>query len=182
VIEHSLRTLSARHDLHGFTSGDKSLDGFLRNEARKSQAAGKSQTHVWEAPDGETVLAYFTLMPTSVEASEVGRVGRRYRDEDAHPAVLIAKLALCEALRNQGIGSTLILDVLGKIVEAGDLIGGRFIIVDARNDKVFALYEGWDFTPVSGGYRLWMKTETARAALALSVDTGAISAVPARGA
>lgn len=173
-----LALLEARHDVEAFSCGEPGLDAYLRNEARKSQAAGETQTHVWEGDDGRKILAYFTLMPTAVvEAEHVGRKKPKGKAEDPYPVVLIAKLALCEELRGQRLGNDLIQDVLAVIVKAADLIGGRFIIVDAMNNAVFARYESWDFQPVSGEYRLWMKVATARAALAPSTDTGALTAV-----
>ena len=173
-MPYRLVPLGGRHRLEDFECGEDSLDRYLRNEARRAQRSGESQTHVWEAHDGESVGAYFTIAPAVVSGRDVAH---KRRPTEQFPVLLLAKLALCTDLRGQRLGDQLILDVLGVILQAANLVGGRFIIVDAQNNKVLQRYQDWDYTPIEGSYRLWMKVQTARVALESSAETGAVPVV-----
>lgn len=175
-MSHALVALGAEHDISDFACGVDSLDRYLTNEARSAQASGATRTHVWLHEGSNVVCAYVTLMNVPVNPSDVPRSARGSFRESI-PGYLIAKLALHQDLRRNGLGADLLTDALTMIVRAADATGGRLIVVDAIHDAPRNLYCRANFIPIDGSDRLWMKVATARAALAPSGETGQIPVV-----
>jgi predicted N-acetyltransferase YhbS len=84
----------------------------------------------------------------------------------AIPGYLLARLALATPLHGQGLGGELLVDALGRIVEAARISAGRLIVVDALDDDAHAFYGRYHFIPVDGSNRLYLKVATAEAVLA----------------
>jgi GNAT superfamily N-acetyltransferase len=59
--------------------------------------------------------------------------------------VLVAKLALHKELHGHGLGSQLLIGVLGVIAEAADRAGGRYVVVDAVDQSAAAFYQRHGF-------------------------------------
>ena len=49
-------------------------------------------------------------------------------------AILLAKLALDGQLQGQGLGAELLVNALQKCAEAGEIVGCRFVVVDAIDE------------------------------------------------
>lgn len=175
-MNHHLVALDAEHDISGFDCGENSLNTFLAREARGAHASGASRTHVWVEPGQQRVIAYFTLLHTTVEPSEIPR-SERGSFPAGIPGYLIGKLALDTPLRGRGLGKALLLDALAIVVRAADAVGGRLVVVDALDNTTHGFYQKANFIPIESSYRLWMKVATARAALTPSGQTGQIPIV-----
>jgi GNAT superfamily N-acetyltransferase len=147
-----------------FSSGNETLDAWLRERALRAHRAGVSRTTVWVAGDDATVVAYHALAPT-----QLARIDLPSRSLSAGfsmlPGFLIGRLALDRSLQGQGLGSELLLDALERIVEAADLVGGRLIAADAIDADARRFYTHHGFQPIEGSSRLVMKLATARAAI-----------------
>ena len=66
------------------------------------------------------------------------------------PAVLLARLALAQHLRGQGLGSVHVADALERVVEASRIVGARLVVVDATAEPVARFYETLGFRRVPG--------------------------------
>jgi GNAT superfamily N-acetyltransferase len=127
----------------GFTSGAPELDDWLRRIALNSDAAGNTRTWVW-APDGEIVVAYYTLCPTLVRRQDLPpKMARGALSQT--PSILLARLALIEPLQGHGLGSTLLSDALTRALNAIEVVGGRFIVVDSIDARAASFYEHHGF-------------------------------------
>lgn len=151
------------HHLDAFTCGKEPLDGWLKTQARRAQAAGTARTYVWTRADSPDVLAYFSIAPTQVVRAEIPR--QLTGGYSVIPAYLLARLALDNTLHGQGLGGQLLLDALARIVDAAKVGGGRLIVVDAIDDQSAAFYRRHDFIPVTGTARLYLKVATAETVL-----------------
>lgn len=142
----------------GFVSGVDGVDRYLRNEAHKSQASGDARTWVL-ASDNEQVVGYYTVRTIVLDPDDAGP---RFTSTSA-PGYLIAKLGVTSALHGRKLGATLLVDAVSRIADASDLVGGRFVIVDA-SIGAFDFYKRWDFTPFTdNSRRLYMPMAGARA-------------------
>jgi GNAT superfamily N-acetyltransferase len=72
------------------------------------------------------------------------------------PAVLLVKLALDEQLHGEGLGAELLFDALQRCVNAGQLVGTRYVVVDAIDSDARKFYEKYSFTVVSDNEPLRM--------------------------
>lgn len=152
-----------RHDLHEFSCGEESLDSWLREQAIPATRRRTARTWVWVDDEGR-VAGYYALAAHKVTRdavpAAVGRGGPR-----EIPAVLIARLALAETLRGQGLGAVLVADALARIVEATQSVAARLVVVDALNDGVARFYESLGFRRIPGRLLLVQKLSDIEAAL-----------------
>lgn len=142
--------LGDHHDTSTFDCGQPALDDWLRTSARDSDGRGITRTYVWHRGDG-VVLAYYTLMPFTIEKQELGkRKGRGLPDRI--PCYLLARLALEDTadLRGMRLGSALLAEALSRATAAALDVGGRFVVVDAIDETAASFYAHHGFVPVPG--------------------------------
>lgn len=124
-----------------------------------------ARTFVW-VDQLHRVVAYFSLCPHEIHRETIpislGRGSPR-----VIPAILLARLALDRGLHGQGLGTKLLLDALIRAVNAVNVAGGRFIVVDAIHEHAakFYLRHGFAALPATS-LRLVMKSSDAQASLA----------------
>jgi GNAT superfamily N-acetyltransferase len=147
--------LGASHDVSRFSCGNQLLDAWLHLHAFTAQAKRTSVTYVWTYGES-TVVAYYSLAPHLIENSELprrlGRGGPRQI-----PAILLARLALGQELHGSGLGSILLHDALSRAVAASQQAGGRYVVVDAIDERAALFYQHFGFTPAPHGTRLVRK-------------------------
>ena len=149
------RHLSDDDDLDSFSSGQPSLDEWLRQSARHADAIRSGRTWVWTAREA-VVVAYFALAGHVIERGDLpARLGRG--SPDRIPAVLIARLALDESLQGRGFGGALLADALSRIVAATDIVAARFVVVDAIDARAADFYAHYGFQAIVGTNRLVRK-------------------------
>lgn len=147
--EHRTAFFSCRHAPH--------LDRWLQKQALADKNIGRSATHVW-VDDEDIVLAYFTLLQTTIRESEGSFLDlirpSGWPRKHELPGILIGKLALDQSLHGQDCGLDLIADAYFNACEAVMLIGGAVLVVDPMNEKVADLYREFGFSSVEGSDRL----------------------------
>jgi GNAT superfamily N-acetyltransferase len=144
-----------RHDTTGFCCGEDSLDQWLHTQAASAARRGTARTWVWLDRD-DHVVGYYALAAHKVARERVpARVGRGGPAEI--PAVLLARLALVEHLRGQGLGAVLVADALQRVVTATQTVAARLVVVDALAEPVARFYETLGFRRVPGRLLLVQK-------------------------
>jgi len=154
--------LGAHHDTAGFDSGRPALDEWLRLHALSTEARGTGRTFVWS--EGGRVLAYYTIAAHLAQRDDLPRAVGRGNPAQI-PAVLLARLALDKSLQGRGFGSALIVDALGRIIRATNIVGARYIVVDALDEQAASFYLRHGFTRVVPTNRLVLKVSDAEAVL-----------------
>ena len=147
--------LTADHDVASFTSGNHpgaaEIDEFLNRDALTEQTAGLSQVWLATDPDAATsddfVAAYFTLSPLSIPltpavlaALDVGSVPYR-----AVGGYLLGRLGVAARLQGQGMGASLVAAAIKIARDVRGEVGGVFLAVDPKNDRLLAWYEQLEF-------------------------------------
>lgn len=150
--------LNEQHVLDSFDSGSAPLDQWLKDDARRAQAAGMAQVYVWREPDSQVVIGYFAITPANVAPDDLSRSVRGGYSSRI-PGYLIARLAIARELHGHGYGSEVLLDALESAAAAANLGGGRLIVVDAIDDNAFAFYRHHGLTPFGGTTRLFIRID-----------------------
>jgi GNAT superfamily N-acetyltransferase len=155
--------IAAPHDLAPFACGNATLDDWLRSAALRADAMGTARTYVWL--DENIVVGYFSLCPHEVRRDELPtKLG--HGAPHSVPAILLARLALDQRLRGQGMGTSILLDALGRATDAIEIAGGRLIVVDAIDEHARRFYQHHGFRPApSRPARLFRKASDIAAAL-----------------
>jgi GNAT superfamily N-acetyltransferase len=134
--------LGPAHRLDAFSSGEASLDAWLRRRASANQVSGASRTFV--VCDGDAVVGYYALATGAVTvASSPGRL-RRNMPDPIH-VVVLARLAVDQAWQGQGIGRALFKDAALRILNAAEAVGIRGIVVHAISDAAKRFYVSLGF-------------------------------------
>jgi GNAT superfamily N-acetyltransferase len=152
-----------RHHIGGFSCGEPSLDAWLAEQAGPADARRTARTWVWADQDG-AVVGYYALAAHKVARDEVpSKVGRGGPVEI--PAVLLARLALSESLRGQGLGAVLVADALQRVVDATQTVAARLVVVDALHERVARFYEALGFRRIPESLLLVQKVADIEMAL-----------------
>lgn len=161
-VDYIIRELQPDDRLNSFKTGDSAfapLKSFLRNQALDFHAGNIAKTYVaiklQQADDGQFVedgkmgvLAYLTLTCSEIDIRNGYTVedcpyANRY---ESLPAVKIARLAVDERYRGQGIGEELVALAIAIAVDViAPVIGCRFVVTDAKSQAV-RFYERTGFT------------------------------------
>lgn len=146
-MEFLCEPLDDGHDLHAFDSGVRTLDDWLRLSARDSDGRNLTRTWVWHGGD-HRVVAYYTVAPYFIERETLTRKQGRGMP-DRIPCYLLARLALDQTLRRQGLGSQLLASALLRIAAGASDLGGRFVVVDAIDNAAVAFYQHHGFADIA---------------------------------
>lgn len=165
---------SLRRDKHhrlAFRCGVESLDAFLQSHAFQAFEKRLLKTYVAvDRADETTVLGYYTVATSRIQAGELPPVVLRKFKLPQHdiPASLVARLAVTEAMKGQGVGGLLLMDAMARCARVSNEIGGVAIVVDAQHEGVASFYEQFGFRRFEpDSLRLFIMMKTVQAIVGL---------------
>lgn len=136
---------SATHSVAEFACGVESLDRWLRAYAGQSERRDAARTFVTAAADG-SVQGYYTLVAAQIDHEHAtAAVERGLSRHFPIPVALIARLAVDAERQNLGLGRSLLLDALRRIVVASDELAMRAVIVRAIDERAATFYGHFGF-------------------------------------
>ena len=126
LVEERLSYDKHLRSVSDFTCGkNESLDNFLKSEAFQYNEDGQGNTYVIRFAQSNEIIAYYTLKANLIKAynAEI--------EQDEHlPSVEIARLAVSDSLRRQGLGTYLFVKyILPKINNVKNIIGINTIML-----------------------------------------------------
>jgi len=137
--------LDLHHDVDDFDCGAEPLNNYLKNFALTNNQNGSARTYV--TTKASKIAGYYTLTPGSVtKATTPQRVGKGLANHPV-PVIIIARLAVDKTEQGHGIGKALVRDALLRIVDAAEIIGGRAVLVHAKDAEAKRFYEQLGFDP-----------------------------------
>jgi GNAT superfamily N-acetyltransferase len=135
------------HRVDQFACGEAPLDRWLNAYAGQNQQRDAARTFVTAEPDGK-VAGYYTLVAAQVEheqaTSSVRQGLSRYFPI---PVALIARLAVTAQHQRAGLGRSLLLDALQRVLRASDQLAIRAVTVDALDARAVSFYRHFGFEP-----------------------------------
>lgn len=139
-----VRRLDASDDLDDFDCGVVGLNEWLRQFAVSDQRAGASVTYVLQR--GDRVVGFYTLAPSAIEPDRAAqRLGAGLPRNRPIPVILLARLGLDRSEQGIGLGGDLLRDALARCAAAADEIGGRAVLVHAKDEAAARFYRRWGF-------------------------------------
>ena len=137
--------ISRQHHRGTFHCGKASLDTYLQRYARQNHEKNIAKTFVTVNAKHE-ICGYYSLCTASIEFDELPADLSKQLPAYPVPAALIAKLAVDENLRGQGLGARLLIDALQRILVASAEVAIKTVLVDALDEeaKAFYLHYGLD--------------------------------------
>ena len=130
-----IRALRESDDRSRFRSGDPDLDRFFHRFAGQNQFrhyVGVS----YVAVDRGAILGFATVAPGHIEVENLPARARRKLPHYPLPILRLARLAVDETARGQGLGRQLLRFVFRLVLQMADDYGCVGIVVDAKPDAV----------------------------------------------
>jgi GNAT superfamily N-acetyltransferase len=154
------------HDRSGFSCGVEELDEWLRSQATQQQRKNNAVTYVALHPDDNRVVGYYSSLTYRLDLDEAAAaygVGKRRYPV---PAVLLARLAVCQSFQGNRLGEALLVHAMHNASEVADRVGVEVLVVHAINKDAAAFYGRYGFTQFADhDLHLFMPTKTIRRAL-----------------
>ncbi len=153
--------LGPHHDRSSFSCGEPSLDTYILRQASQDAQRRVAQVFVAVADRPGEVVGYYTLSAASFEKEDLPRELAKRLPHYPVPAAVIGRLAIDRRSQGRGLGETLLLDAIRRVVRASDAIGVYAIVVDALHDRAGAFYERYGFKPFpTAPRRLFLPLQT----------------------
>jgi predicted N-acetyltransferase YhbS len=135
--------LNKDHIVKSFDCGEPELNLFLTKYALMNQDSGSSRTYV--ALSDNQVIGFYTLTIGSIEHSSTSERLKKSLPAHPIPIFILARLAVASNKQNQKIGSGMLRDAMKKVLQVSESVGGRALIVHAKDQKAKEFYEHFDF-------------------------------------
>jgi len=146
--------LAPNHEVSAFTCGDVEVDRYLRDRAAIEQALRLSQVYVTVDRD-DAVSAFFTLSPITVrvDPSLLARLGVGDVPYPAIGGFLLGRLGVATHLQGRGIGEALVMRAAQIAKREARFVGGVFLAVDPKDDRLVQWYVRQSFVALSSKSR-----------------------------
>ena len=141
--ERRVEKLRADHNIEGFDCGREELNRYLLRYAWANQQAGAAQTYV--GLDGDSVVGYHTLAVGQVSREEAPERLSKGLARHPVPIMLLARLAVDQRWKGQGVGKALLKDAMQRTLQAADIAGIRALAVHAKDADARSFYQRFDF-------------------------------------
>lgn len=142
-----IEPLGPQHDRESFACGEPALDDYLRRRASQDARRRVARVFVAAGAAPGEIAGYYTLSAASFEKDELPAGIAKRLPHYPVPAVVIGRLAVSRPFQGRGLGETLLLDAVRRVVRASASIAAYAVVVDAKNDAARAFYERYGFRP-----------------------------------
>lgn len=156
--------LTKQHLTSGFDCGDTGLDEYLARFALADQRGDTCRTYA-AVLDGR-VVAFYSLAPVSASPDSAPWRIRQGQARREIGALLIARLAVDRSQQGRKLGGVMLRDALGRCLAGARIVGGRAVLVHAKDERAASFYRHFGFTPSpTDPLHLWMLMKDVRATL-----------------
>lgn len=125
-----------------YDCGAAALNQFLHKHALPNQLADAARTYVAsiETEEGKQVVGFYTLTAASVVPEDSPDRIRKGLARHPIPVVLLARLAVDQQYKGQGLGKGLFKDALLRTAQAAEVIAARGLLVHAKDEQAKQFY------------------------------------------
>lgn len=161
-----IEPLGKHHDRTKFSCGQFELNDWFRRRASQDERRNVARVFV-AMDDALGIVGFYSLSSFTLAFEDLPEeIACKLPRYDAIPAALIGRLARDERARGHGIGELLLADAIRRILGAGKTLAVFAIVVDAKDERAAAFYEGFGFCPFPlNPSRLFLLTSSALAAV-----------------
>jgi GNAT superfamily N-acetyltransferase len=134
------------HNREGFDCGEPAANEFLRRYALKSHELGGEKTFLAiDDGDGKTILGFYSLGAATVVCGQPAE-GEPLRQEV--PAFRLTRRAVDRPVQGRGLAGQLLLAAARRCVRASKGVGGDFLLIEARSERIAAWYASYGAVPL----------------------------------
>jgi ribosomal protein S18 acetylase RimI-like enzyme len=166
-----IELLAKSHDRDGFDCGSEPLNLFLKQTARQHAARGISRTFVLVeegASEPKPILGFFSLNLCQIKSESLSAEEAKKLPRDV-AGIRLGRLAVAKEYQRQGIGKTLLVAAMGKLIKIFNTAGGIGLFVDAKDHEAKRYYEQFGFVALPlNELELFLPVRTIQDALTLN--------------
>ena len=141
-----IHKLAPEHDRSRFRSGNADLDRFFTRYAGQNQFRHHIGT-TYVAVAAGNIAGFATVSASEISPDTMPASKRKHLSRYPLPVLRLARLAVDEGYKGQGVGSLLLRAVLQLASRMADDMGCVGVVVDAKPDAV-AFYDRLGFVPL----------------------------------
>jgi GNAT superfamily N-acetyltransferase len=138
------------YDRSQFSCGVPNLDVFLLQFVNQYEKRDLGRTYVLVLEGEKRVYGYYTLAGGHIPEENMPADAVKTMPELPVPVVLLARLAVDQSVKGQGLGRELLANALARSAETAEHIGFHAVLVEAIDDPAVAFYRKHGFTPLAG--------------------------------
>jgi GNAT superfamily N-acetyltransferase len=142
-----IHRLTPAHDRSRFCSGNPDLDRFFARYAGQNQFRHHIGTTYVAIAAGGPIAGFATVSASEISPDSMPTSKRKGLARYPLPVLRLARLAVDEGYKGQGVGSLLLRAVLELAARMADDLGCVGVVVDAKPDAV-AFYDRLGFVPL----------------------------------
>lgn len=128
-----------------FDCGIDVLNLWLRDYAWTNHQSGSARVYVTVDPKQSLIAGYYCLSAAQVMHGEASKRVSKGLARHPIPVVLIGRFAVDRRFQGSGLGRLLIRDAFQRVLETGEVIGVRAIMVRAKNEAAAEFYRKLGF-------------------------------------
>jgi predicted GNAT family N-acyltransferase len=155
-----IEVISKAHNRKDFDCGVAELNQFLQHQARQKSDKHIAKTYIVRRESSPTdILGYYTLTGYSVITPPDHKDYKLY----PHPlsAVKLARLAVDQTQKKQGLGELLVIDAIHRTVMVAEQISTIGLFVDPMTPAVVPFYRQYGFILVNPQrLEMWLPIKT----------------------
>ena len=141
--------LERSHDRSAFRCGKGPLDVFLHRLVSQYEKRNLGRTCVLVRPGDTRIFGYYTLASGSVSFEVIPPLPARRLPKHPLPVILLARLAVDQAVQGRRLGERLLIDALRRSASLAGELGVHAVEVHAIDEKAREFYRRYGFVPLA---------------------------------
>ena len=136
-----------RHDRSDFSCGNEKLDNFLKITASRYVREGDGRIYVAVERMSGRLIGYYAVGPHAIDISALDEKARKHlpRGRDRISAFILSMMAVDETVQGRGVASFLLGHLFTRCLAAADIVGGRFLVLDAIDERAATTHQRMGF-------------------------------------
>jgi ribosomal protein S18 acetylase RimI-like enzyme len=128
-----------------FCCGVEALDRYFHRQVSQCIRRRVTACYVALCDDPERICGFYTLSACHIALPDLpAEITRKLPPYPAIPAVRLGRLAVDQDFRGQGLGSAMLVDAAGRVIESD--IAAFALVVDAKDADAVTFYEHHGFS------------------------------------
>jgi len=145
MADWEIQSLSDAHDRSRFDCGVPVLNDWLKQRAGQFERRDLSRTYLATKPNEYVCCGYYALSTHHVNYEALSIDAAKGLPTVDLPVLLLGRLAVCRSCQGRGLGETLLIDAMRRVVPLAEKIGILAIEVDAIDDSAKRFYVKYGF-------------------------------------
>jgi GNAT superfamily N-acetyltransferase len=149
VAEWQIERLKNSHERGEFCCGKPALDDFLRLRVSQYERRRLGRTYVALFPGETKVTGYYTLASGAIPFGDLPTDTAKRLPRHPVPVILLARLAVDQRVRDQGLGKALLRDAFERCLQLSEQLGLFAVEVLAIDAEAREFYRKFGFVPLT---------------------------------